>query len=154
MVYAGQKALADDINAALANCLGGQVRGSNTAAINTTETAWALTGASDLSLPASQTFEVDFFAIFNTTDATGLFDFKIRDDDASGAIRFEAIAPNIGAGIPLEFNGSFLWTTTTAATKKWAATVDRIGGAGNIVVQGGSFLRATYIAPSGRIATI
>ena len=153
-VLAGQKALADDLNAALAACLGGQLRGSSTAAINTTETVWATTGASALSLGASSTYEVSFLAIFNVTDASGQFDFKLRDTDVAGAVRFEAIPAIFGAGLPLVVAGSFLWTTTTATTKTWVATVDRIGGAGNVVIQGGSFVKATYDAPSGRIATI
>lgn len=153
-VLAGQKALADDINAALASCIGGEIRGSDTSAINTTETVWATTGSSDLSLAASSTYEIKFVAGCNITDATGQFNFAIRDTNISGTLRMQAVMPNSGASLPLMFRGSFLWTTTTATTKKWVVTVDRVGGAGNIVVQGGSFLIATYIAPSGRVATI
>lgn len=153
-VLAGQKAFADDINAALASCLGGEVRGSDTAAINTTETVWATTGSSDLSLGASSTYEISFLALFNVTDVSGQFAIKLRDTSVSGTIRFQAIPALFGIGLPLAFAGSFFWTTTTATTKKWVATVDRIFGAGNVVIQGGSFVKATYVAPSGRIATI
>ncbi len=153
-VLAGQKALADDINAALAACIGGEIRGSDTAAINTTETVWATTGSSDLSLAASSTYEIRFLAGCNITDATGQYLFAIRDTNVSGTLRLQALLPESDIGVPLMFTGSFLWTTTTATTKKWVVTIDRIGGAGNIVIQGGSFLKATYVAPSGRIATI
>lgn len=153
-VLAGQKAVADDINAALASCIGGEVRGSSTASINTTETVWATTGTAALSLAASSTYEIRFRSGYDITDATGQFLFAIRETSISGTIRLQAVAPNSPAGVPLEFGGSFLWTTTTATTLKWVVTVDRIAGAGNVTVGGGSFLKATYLAPSGRIATI
>lgn len=153
-VLAGQKALADDINAALASCIGGEVRGSSTAAINTTETVWATTGSSALSLAASSTYEIELRTTFNVTDASGQFLFKIRETDIAGTIRSQSLSSNAVAAVPLAFGLSFLWTTTTATTLKWVATVDRIAGAGNIVIDGGSYLIATYKAPSGRIATI
>jgi hypothetical protein len=153
-VLAGQKALADDINAALAACIGGQVRGSDTSALNTTETIWAQSGASASSLAASSTYEVTLHAGCNITDVTGQWLFAIRETNVSGTIRAQAVMPDSDAGVPLHFSFSFLWTTTTATTKLWVATIDRIGGAGNIVIQGGSYLEATYKAPSGRIATI
>lgn len=153
-VLAGQKALADDINAALAACLGGEVRGSDTASINTTETVWATSGATALSLAASATYEVKFAAGVNITDTNGVYLFAIRDNGLGGTIRYQAVLPKCDVGVPLGFTGSFLWTTTTATTKKWAVSVDRIGAAGNIVVQGGSYLVVNYIAPSGRVATI
>ena len=154
-VLAGQKALADDINTALAACLGGEVRGSDTAQITTTETVFATTGSSALSLAASATYRVDLFALHHCSVANDEFHFRIRDTALGGTVRFEAVTPKLSSiGIPYVLVGSFLWTTTTATTKKWVATVVRFSGTGYVKALSGAYLKATYIAPSGRIATI
>jgi hypothetical protein len=153
-VLAGMKALADDINAALASCIGGEVRGSDTSTISTVETSWATTGTSSLSLAAASTYQIEIEALWFCSVANDDFTFRVRDTNTSGSIRMQSVCHKGSAVTPYTFRDSFLWTTTVAETKKWVATVVRNTGTGNITIQGGSFIKATYIAPSGRIATI
>lgn len=153
-VLAGQKALADDINDALASCIGGEIRGSDTSTITTTETSWATTGSSNLSLAASSIYRIEVDVLWFCSVANDDFVFRIRDTNVSGSIRMQKVCFKGSASTPYSFYGSFLWTTTTADSRKWVATVVRNTGTGNITVQGGSFIKATYLAPSGTIATI
>lgn len=153
-VLAGQKALADDLNAALAACIGGEIRGSDTSTITTTETVWATTGSSNLSLAASSIYQIEVDVLWFCSVSNDDFVFRVRDTALGGSIRSQKVSFKGTNSTPYHYAASFLWTTTTADSRKWVATVVRNTGSGNITVQGGSLIKATYLAPSGTIATI
>ncbi len=141
---------------ALANpigLIGGQYRGSDTAAINTTETQFVSSGT--IALLASSLYQVDLFVGYNTTVADDRMFWKIRDTNTSGTIRAQAITKINTAGLPFYTMISLLYKTTSAeASRSFIGSVVRDAGTGNVVVQAASSLVVKYLGPSSLVTTI
>lgn len=133
--------------------IGGQIRGTDTAAFNTTETQFVSSGT--VSLLANSAYRVTMSVGYNTTVADDRNLFKIRDTNTSGTIRWQVADKINAAGLPFGMHISFIYKTTAAeASRSFIGSAIRENGTGSIVVQAGTSLTVDYIGPTALIATI
>lgn len=133
--------------------LDGQLRTTNAAATSgTTELLVLDTGA--VSLPANSCFKVDVFLVWDSSAAGDDYDVRIRETNISGTVRQETITPRTDNLVPYRYSTSVIHTTTTADTKTFVATIQRINGSGTATVKATSYILVTYLGPSSLISTV
>lgn len=124
--------------------IGGKVRTADSAATSgTTELEVLDTGS--LSLPASARCLVDVMMMYSNTAAGDDFDIRIRDTNVLGTQRQEVVTPRTDNLVPYVMNTSFIYTTTTAETKTFIASISRLLGTGVATVKATSYIIVYYL---------
>lgn len=137
----------------MTSLLDGQLRTTNAAATSgTTELLVLDTGA--VSLPASSRFKIEVFLVFDASAAGDDYDVRIRETNVSGTVRQESVTSRTDNLVPYTYYTSVIHTTTTADTKTFVATIQRINGAGTATVKATSYILVTYIGPSSLVTTV
>lgn len=149
---AGQRLTAAALNEATENLNGGLVRTSNdTSTSGTTEKVWATTAT--LSLRASTVYTLVACAYWTNTVNDDQFSFRIRETSVSGTIRNGIVGHAGRGGGPYSTWLSYTFTTTTATTGVWVATLVRSVGTGTAQVQAVSELMLFRRGASGLYTT-
>lgn len=129
--------------------LGGQQRTADSAAIdNDPEVVVCSSGS--INLPASSLILVKSrFNFFLAGDSGQDWNFRNRLDNLAGAVAREVIEKYNPIAVPLSFTIDFFYKTTTAESKTWVATLQRLGGTnGEIVAQAGTAVTVYRVGPS------
>lgn len=129
--------------------LGGKVRtAGNTAALSTTETIVCDSGT--IALPASSLIEVRCNVDYFTGGAAGEdWDFSIRETNLAGTRVREVIDKVNPGSLPLNWQFSYFFKTTSAVSKFYVLTIVRVGGTtATMTVQNGTSVRVYSHGPS------
>lgn len=111
-----------------------------------------------ISYAANSEYLVEFEMNFTNTVANDTFDFIIRDTNLAGAVIMQAVDPGGPAGVPRITLRKFIFRTTSAVTKTFVASVQRISGTGtasiNASSNGSTYTKVTYLGPNTTLTEV
>ena len=133
--------------------VGGKRRTTSSVTSGTTELQVADTGS--LALIANSLFEVRVEFNWDSNVAGDHFIPRFRDTNVSGTVRQQQTVAGVSlTGVPTGWTMSFPYTTTTAETKTFVATIQRLSGTGTANVTAGTFIEVIYKGASSLYGTL
>lgn len=123
--------------------LGGLERDDDSVAVDD-DPEFVFCTSGGITLPESSLIEVQARCdLFLTGSTAADWIFRIRETNLAGAIKRQ-LTRNFGGvvSIPLSVEFSMRHKTTTADSKTWVATVQRLNGSGTLTAQAGSSVTA------------
>lgn len=119
--------------------LGGLERDDDSVAVDE-DPEFVFCSSGSISIPESSLIVVEGRCdLFLAGSSSADWVFRLRETNVSGSIKRQFTRNFGGAlGIPLTVEWSFRHKTTTADSKTWVATVQRLNGSGTLVAQASS----------------
>lgn len=129
--------------------LGGLQRTNDSASIDD-DPEVIICSSGTVSLPASSLIIVRTVVNFRVSGTAGQdWIFRNKIDNLAGANVKQAVERGNSVAVDLAFEHSFMYKTTTAESKFWVATIQRLGGTdGGFVAKAGTSVTAWRAGPS------
>ncbi len=133
--------------------LGGLVRTSGDSAAIDDSPEVVVCGSGTIALPESSLIEVRFHCEYYVGGAPGEdWAFVLRETDLSGTKVAEKVDKVNPGALPLAYDLTYQFKTTSATSKSWVGTVRRIGGTtANLVAQNNTFVEVYRVGQSSRL---